>query len=97
MAKPPPNVLDDLLFHTRSDAVKAVGRSSVQDAAGTADRVGTDWSRPDWKGDAAATGLRVPIHPERLADLRAWAAAAGLPLRDVVDRALALLLARPAP
>ena len=91
MTKPPPNVLDDLLFHTQPD-VSQSRRAPV--AAESAARPDPTWTPPDWGCDAVEFGLSIPIHPARLAALRAWATAAGLPLRDAVDCALALLLGR---
>ena len=94
MAKPIPNVLDDLLFHTMPDQ-----RAEPARRDGAADRTQqtADWTPPDWSGDDAVHQTGLAIHPDRLPALRAYAAAEGVSLRDAVDRALALLLSRPRP
>jgi hypothetical protein len=94
MAKPIPNILDDLLFHTMPDDHTAPTRRD--DDADRAQQT-ADWTPPDWSRDDTGHQTGLPIHPDRLPALRVYAAAEGVSLRDAVDRALALLLSRPRP
>lgn len=94
MAKPMPNVLDDLLFHTMSDDHAGPAR---RDDAGDRAPQSTDWTPPDWSRDKAGKQTSLAIHPDRWPTLRAYAASEDVSLRDAVDRALGLLLDRPRP
>ena len=94
MAKPIPNILDDLLFHTMPDDHAAPAQRD--DDAGCAQQI-AGWTPPDWGRDDTGHQTGLAIHPDRLQALRDYAAAEGLSLRDAVDCALALLLSPPRP
>jgi hypothetical protein len=93
MVKRMPHVLDDLLFHTAPDKSREPSQEDhpVASAERPCDPLAT-WTRPAWDESDQEAQMRVALHTDRLAWLRDYAARHNLALRDVVDRALSLLL-----